>query len=441
MPGTLETSASVFPEEDLRDELVAGGEPVKTSLGEVLARFDIKDSDRAAIGEIEGWFEELGIAAAPGLLEAGKSKRAVTLYMREWGPPPAPPEPDAADDRGADQPPRASRLERARAAFRRSNGAAAPSDQVDDAALAAQLSQETGMPVDAAVTVIGQFDPDSEFVAKLRTRARQAAAKPPAPEPKTEPHPAGKAAKPRRARRTLRIASWVMFVAGGLLLLEAGITVVWQEPFSAFYSARAQGRLDDKLERLEDSERARENAEKRRLLAAEKRAERPGKRRISRKRKSEARLTSLADSFSRRVGEGKPLGEISIPKIGMKQVMVQGTKPTTLRQGPGHYTGTTLPGQDGTVGIAGHRSTYSAPFKKLNELKKGDEVFVKLPYGLFTYRIEGTKIISPDNIGAFRRAGYNRLMMTACHPIFSDRQRIIAFGRLEKIEPRGAAVL
>jgi len=419
-----ETGASVFPEEDLRDELVANGKPLVMKLADVLDRFDVKASDRAAVAEIEEWFGELGMAAEPTLLETEGRKRKLTLYMREWGPPAngASPEPVAVER---------------------------PSDE--GSGLAAQLAAETGMPLAAAADVIGQFDPGSDFVAGLRERASEAAPEPaePAVEPAdsvAEPAPAAESedaeqpARPRR-RRTLLVASWVMFAAGGLLLLEAGITVAWQEPFSAFYSARAQGRLEDKLERLEDSERARENAEKRRLLAAEKRAERPGKRRISRKRKSEARLTSLADSFSRRVGEGKPLGEISIPKIGMKQVMVQGTKPTTLRQGPGHYTGTTLPGQDGTVGIAGHRSTYSAPFKKLNELKKGNEVFVKLPYGLFTYRIEGTKIISPDNIGAFRRAGYNRLMMTACHPIFSDRQRIIAFGRLEKIEPRGAAVL
>ncbi|MBA2342712.1 MAG: sortase [Thermoleophilaceae bacterium] len=416
-----ETGASVFPEEDLRDELVTSGEPLIMKLADLLDRFDVKPSDRAAVAEIEEWFEELGMAAEPTLLETEGRKRKLTLYMREWGPPAngASPEPVAVER---------------------------PSDE--GSGLAAQLAAETGMPLAAAADVIGQFDPGSDFVAGLRERASEAAPEPavePAdsvaePAPAAESEDAEQPARPRR-RRTLLVASWVMFAAGGLLLLEAGITVVWQEPFSAFYSARAQGRLEDKLERLEDSERARENAEKRRLLAAEKRAERPGKRRISRKRKSEARLTSLADSFSRRVGEGKPLGEISIPKIGMKQVMVQGTKPTTLRQGPGHYTGTTLPGQDGTVGIAGHRSTYSAPFKKLNELKKGDEVFVKLPYGLFTYRIEGTKIISPDNIGAFRRAGYNRLMMTACHPIFSDRQRIIAFGRLEKIEPRGAAVL
>jgi len=419
-----ETGASVFPEEDLRDELVTSGEPLIMKLADLLDRFDVKPSDRAAVAEIEEWFEELGMAAEPTLLETEGRKRKLTLYMREWGPPAngASPEPVAVER---------------------------PSDE--GPGLAAQLAAETGMPLAAAADVIGQFDPGSDFVAGLRERASEAAPEPaepavepadsvPEPAPAAESEDAEQPARPRR-RRTLLVASWVMFVAGGLLLLEAGITVVWQEPFSAFYSARAQGRLEDKLERLEDSERARENAEKRRLLAAEKRAERPGKRRISRKRKSEARITSLADSFSRRVGEGKPLGEISIPKIGLKQVMVQGTKPTTLRQGPGHYTGTTLPGQDGTVGIAGHRSTYSAPFKKLNELKKGDEVFVKLPYGLFTYRIEGTKIISPDNIGAFRRAGYNRLMMTACHPIFSDRQRIIAFGRLEKIEPRGAAVL
>ena len=419
-----ETGASVFPEEDLRDELVTSGEPLIMKLADLLDRFDVKPSDRAAVAEIEEWFEELGMAAEPTLLETEGRKRKLTLYMREWGPPAngASPEPVAVER---------------------------PSDE--GPGLAAQLAAETGMPLAAAADVIGQFDPGSDFVAGLREHASEAAPEPaepavepadsvPEPAPAAESEDAEQPARPRR-RRTLLVASWVMFVAGGLLLLEAGITVVWQEPFSAFYSARAQGRLEDKLERLEDSERARENAQKRRLLAAEKRAERPGKRRISRKRKSEARITSLADSFSRRVGEGKPLGEISIPRMGMKQVMVQGTKPTTLRQGPGHYTGTTLPGQDGTVGIAGHRSTYSAPFKKLNELKKGDEVFVKLPYGLFTYRIEGTKIISPDNIGAFRRAGYNRLMMTACHPIFSDRQRIIAFGRLEKIEPRGAAVL
>jgi len=218
----------------------------------------------------------------------------------------------------------------------------------------------------------------------------------------------------------LRPLSAVLVVIGVLLLADAVTTLVWQEPVSALYARLQQGKLDDRLAKLEGSE---PTAVDRRVL--------------SRLGTLDRRLAYAARALNRRTDEGQPLGRLRIPSIGVSKVVVAGTDTASLRLGPGHYPGTPLPGARGTVAIAGHRTTYGAPFRKLDKVGRGDRIEVRMPYGTFVYRVEQKRIVAPTAIWVTRRTSYDRLILSACHPLYSAAQRIVVFARLIDKRPKG----
>jgi sortase A len=126
--------------------------------------------------------------------------------------------------------------------------------------------------------------------------------------------------------------------------------------------------------------------------------------------------------------------------MGIDFIVVQGTAESSLRRGPGHYRDTPLPGLRGTVAIAGHRTTYLAPFRDLNLMRRGDLIVIETPYARLLYRTEKQRVVLPT---AYRyvthRMSYDRLALTACHPLYSASHRIVVFGRLVSMEGRGRA--
>jgi sortase A len=222
-------------------------------------------------------------------------------------------------------------------------------------------------------------------------------------------------------RRGLRSLSTVLIVVGALLLADAAATLLWQEPVSALYGRVQQGRLDDRLAAIERAP----------LAAVDQRA-------LSRL-DAGRRLAFAARALRRRSAPGDPIGRIRMPSIGVSEVVVEGTGAGDLRKGPGHYPATPLPGQRGTVGIAGHRTTYGAPFHDVDELERGDRIELAMPYGRFTYRVERTRIVPPTATEVTDRVAYDRLILSACHPLYSAAQRIVVFARLERAEARGPA--
>ena len=193
----------------------------------------------------------------------------------------------------------------------------------------------------------------------------------------------------------MRLLSTALIVAGLVLLADAGLTLVWQEPVSAVYAHREQGRLADRLARLES-----------------------GPRRIPDRRRR---------ALERSLQPGDPMGRVVIPAIGVSQVFVQGTDLDLLRSGPGHFPQTPLPGERGTVAIAGHRTTYGAPFRRIGELEAGDRIELRMPYGRFAYRVERTRVVEPTALSVTDRVADDRLVLTACHPLHSAAQRIVVF--------------
>jgi sortase A len=123
--------------------------------------------------------------------------------------------------------------------------------------------------------------------------------------------------------------------------------------------------------------------------------------------------------------DGDAMARLVIPDIGVDKIVVQGVSLEDLKHGPGHYPDTPMPGQPGNVAIAGHRTTYGAPFNRINELENGDEIQVTTAQGTFVYAVMGQQIVSPSQVEVLNNQGDNRLTLTACHPKYSASQRII----------------
>ncbi|MEO7572450.1 MAG: class E sortase [Acidimicrobiales bacterium] len=134
------------------------------------------------------------------------------------------------------------------------------------------------------------------------------------------------------------------------------------------------------------------------------------------------------------VPDGDPTARIVIPKIGVDKIVVEGVSLADLKKGPGHYPESPLPGQEGNAAIAGHRTTYGAPFNRIDELVAGDEITVETIQGSFTYRVTEQMIVSPTQVDVLEDKGDDRLTLTACHPKYSARQRIIVVAELDPEE-------
>ncbi len=137
----------------------------------------------------------------------------------------------------------------------------------------------------------------------------------------------------------------------------------------------------------------------------------------------------LADRFAHQATDGEAIGTILIPRFDLDAVVIEGTGTSDLERGPGHYPETPFPGQPGTVAIAGHRTTYLAPFRNIDSLVAGDEITLKMPYGTFVYTVRRHEIVSPDDVGIIDPVGYNQLVITACNPLYSAAQRYAVFAK------------
>jgi len=128
--------------------------------------------------------------------------------------------------------------------------------------------------------------------------------------------------------------------------------------------------------------------------------------------------------------EGDPIGYIRIPKIGINQVVVEGTNTPDLRKGPGHYIGTPLPGQGGNASIAGHRTTYGHPFYNLDSVKVGDPIVLTTLQGIFVYDTTKSLVVSPSNTDVIKNMFADMLTLTTCNPRFSASTRLVVQAKL-----------
>jgi len=127
---------------------------------------------------------------------------------------------------------------------------------------------------------------------------------------------------------------------------------------------------------------------------------------------------------------GSPVGTIYIPKISLSMVVVEGTDEPQLQLGPGHYPSTPLPGEAGNAAIAGHRTTYLAPFYNLDALVPGDTILVTTVQGTFLYQMTGNQVVDPSDVAVVAPTSTPQLTLTTCNPTWNSSHRMIVFGHL-----------
>jgi len=146
-------------------------------------------------------------------------------------------------------------------------------------------------------------------------------------------------------------------------------------------------------------------------------------------------IRSAARRYFERLELGQPLGRIVIPKLGIDPVFVNGTRwGADLSRGPGRFPETELPGMGTVTAIAGHRTTFGAPFRHIDDLEPGDEITLELAYGTFRYSVTGHEIVDDEDWTEIRSLGFDTLVLSACHPLYSASQRWIVQARLTEVE-------
>jgi sortase A len=219
-------------------------------------------------------------------------------------------------------------------------------------------------------------------------------------------------------RRFSRALGTLLVVAGIATLGWAFTVWAWQDPFTNLYTHWEQHRLSQSYDRLFD-----------------------GYRPIARLGVSQAaakhELRAEARRYRAHARPGEAIGRISVPRMGIDMVLVNGTDHDTLMKGPGRDLRTAMPGEGKLVYIAGHRTTYLAPFSHIDQLRKGDRVTLRMPYATLVYSITGSRIVVDSDLSVLKSHGYEQIALQACHPRFFATHRYIAYARLVSVRMRG----
>jgi sortase A len=219
-------------------------------------------------------------------------------------------------------------------------------------------------------------------------------------------------------RRSLRIAGTVLLVAGALVLIWVVVVWRWQDPFTALYTHWQQHKLSRSYQKRFDAYRPARNSDAS-IDSTMRTVAREGRRyRLESKR-------------------GEAIGRIRVPRIGVNMILVNGTDDATLRKGPGRDLRTYMPGEGQLIYIAGHRTTYLAPFAHIEKMRVGDSITLEVPYGTFRYRVFQKRIVAADDLAVLHSHGREVVVLQACHPRFFASHRYLVYARLARVEPRG----
>ena len=224
------------------------------------------------------------------------------------------------------------------------------------------------------------------------------------------------------------LCDWVMGHRLGTLLLVIGVGVLawtamvffWKDPFTTAYTAYEQRQLESKLDRRFE-------------------AWKPEPRAVRQPTAHEPRIADVrreARRYRTASHDGDAIAQIDIPRLGLDAVVVNGTEVADLRRGPGRHLESFMPGERKLVYIAGHRTTYAAPFSRIDQLRPGDTVSLKLPYASFVYRVTGHRIVDDNDLSVLDSHGHEELVLQACHPRFFASHRYLVYAQPVTVKRR-----
>lgn len=209
-----------------------------------------------------------------------------------------------------------------------------------------------------------------------------------------------------------------MLALGGVLVL-AWVVVVWrwEDPLTLLLNKRYQSQLssayEERVSRIHDTS-----------ALPRPRAQTPA-----------AFYRRSAVAYRRTTGVGEPIGRLIVPRLGLRAMVVFGTDTDSLKKGPGLHPPTGYPGQGRLTYVAGHRTTYGAPFSDIDELEPGDRVTFEVPYGTFRYVVTGHRIVRANQLEVLQSRGLEEIALQACWPRFFATHRYIAYAKLVRVLP------
>jgi sortase A len=222
-------------------------------------------------------------------------------------------------------------------------------------------------------------------------------------------------------KKGIRALSWALVAAGVMIGAWTIVVWQWQDPLTALYTAHRQSQLSSEFRRRSVA-----------FMATVPQKPHPAV--VERGLASPAALDRLATAYAAATPEGDPLGKLVIPRLGLRIIFVNGTNTADLHAGPGRDRRTGLPGQHRLIYIAGHRTTFGAPFANIDRLRPGDPIVLELPYATFTYHVTRTRVVDAHDLSVLRPGTHEVVVLQACHPRFFATQRLLVYA-----EPFGAA--
>jgi sortase A len=220
----------------------------------------------------------------------------------------------------------------------------------------------------------------------------------------------------------------VLILTGVLMLAWAVLVWRWEDPFTALYTTYEQHELTRSYNRRVQQFEV--TVKPARVV--------PGSRPTARRRleSEKGMITELARRYRLASHEGDPLGKVIVPRLGLDMVFVDGTADSSLEKGPGRDLSTFMPGENRLVYIAGHRTTFLAPFANIDRLQQGDRITLELPYATFVYRVTHHVIVASNDVSVLRPGHREFLALQACHPRFFATHRYIVYAIPVKVIPR-----
>ena len=209
------------------------------------------------------------------------------------------------------------------------------------------------------------------------------------------------------ARRVVRMVGTATIALGLVALVWAFVTWQWGDPATSLYTRWEQRSLEASYRQVRD----------RYALSPEPRNTRDPAAAI----RTAARRLRLATH------SGQAIGRLEIPRLDLDMLLVDGTDTASLRKGPGLDRRTFMPGEGELSYVAGHRTTFGAPFAHIDRLEAGDRVVLRMPYATLVYRVSRHVIVAADDIARLHSQGRELVALQACHPRFSARERYIVY--------------
>ena len=219
-----------------------------------------------------------------------------------------------------------------------------------------------------------------------------------------------------------RLGTFLLVIGIGVLAWAATV-YLWKDPFTTAYTAYEQRRLASNLDSAFESW---EPAPKPKPVSRPAPTPKPQHDNVSRE----------AKRFRLESDDGDAIARLKVPRLDLSVVVVNGTSTSDLRRGPGRHEDSFLPGEGELVYVAGHRTTYGAPFSAINELEPGDTITVELPYGTVEYRVTRHRIVDDNDLSVLESRGREELVLQACHPRFFASQRYLVYARPVSVEAR-----